>query len=179
MERTYQFEYTKEHFRECQKYLGRQMYKARIARLWAFPLLLFAWLTFFAFVGVVLFGYHFAYQFSVPTMAGSLNLFFICGVTWLIISHLLHKSLARLEESVFDEEPTEITLQVSDLGVFQRGAKHHLDVSWKDLWDVVETPNLVLFLTGPATGISCPRISIPENEYGFVLDFSRARIGNR
>ena len=69
-----------------------------------------------------------------------------------------------------------VTLNISDTGILEVGSQHRSECRWDAVGEVIETANMIIFLTDSTKGFLCPKASVPDEEYHSLLAYSREQI---
>lgn len=173
MEFSYKFEFTRDHFLELQKYIWARMLND--PSTWkgqkAISLSLSFAIAAFAVFLIDLLGSQLTIRMGV-----SLSIAIVLFIGWFFAIRIFQTYVAGTGLSETGTILGIATLSISDNGISQVGARYRFDCSWEAVSDVLETPNLVVFLTDPVKGIVFPRTAVPDDEYDTLLAFSRERI---
>ncbi len=176
MERSYQSELTREHYLEFQKYICGRLMKQPTVKRWQIGALVSLWFFIFSFVLFAIESYKLVSSYPSQSLTNALILAVASIIVWFILSRFLQKSVMSMGASESGTMLGETTHTISAAGVSEVGIRHRFKCSWEAVTEVIETPNLIIFLTDPAKGVMCPRASIPDEEYKALLAYSRERI---
>ncbi len=173
MEYSYKSELTREHHLEFQKYIWARLLNQPAVKRWhrGVSSTLFIAMAAFVVFAIDFAGSHPSLRMSVFLITAVVSIF-----GWYISGRLFQEFATRRWTSGTGTMLGETTQTISDSGILEVGLRHRFECSWKAVTDVIETPNLIIFLTDPAKGIMCPRTSIPDEEYKALLAYSREQI---
>lgn len=172
---TYQIEITAEHFVELQALLWSMMKSQPEIQKWHGRVNL---LLVVSIAALLIFAVDFlrndppARQFTFLVVA----VIFLVGWSMALRWHYTFsmKQWAAQSHTILGKE----TLTVSDDGIATIGVLHRAECSWDAVVGILETENLVVFLTDPTKGYICPKASIPEAEYDTLLSYGREQIAS-
>lgn len=178
MERSYGFALSLDNFVELEGCLLKRLKETPSVRGWYFGVRLSSFFASVCWGGLAVGVYK---DYSNGNASGPFTLYALAAATvililWYVLSYYFQRSILRNGTSPTGNILSFATRTVSDKGISQVGDHHQFDCAWQVFSDVVETPNLVIFVIDPISAIVLLRSSIPEAEYDDLLAFSRAQI---